>query len=1017
MKTKEQLQQLVGQNKTGEAIRELKQATQSKPKLYNELLLLEAQFNDFKSLHRTGTERADNLGVVKRQIDRSLLQIIDQAFERPPQPGSSQKNAFTSKDLAYAVRYTLVNIFKQPAQNKTIWLLLILAATLLLDLPKRIGQLSVLTDYKTYLLGGILTLLLSLIIYRIWKILQNNRNRLRVDYTANSPIKGLRSFDFEDAEIFKPLQRAADVEVCLNGLLQSDFRFGVLSGESGCGKTSFVRAGLHAALEEKELTCTVVKLTNEAPLESISKALARQLPGMSGDKRFTDLYHLLEYALSKTPKGRLALILDQFEQFFTHQKTADERKGFIEQLKKCYEELAGVKILFSLRKDFAGYLHEIQKEIDYLLRADHNYFDLRKFTSKQAAAIFQIMAESEGMEYDEAFIQQICRDELASKEDGLISAVDIQILAFIVKGRQSSDKAFTRSAFQRMGGIHGLLQSYLRKQFETPNYYNANQAALKVLLAFIDLENNVRIGELTIDKLSSRLAQNMDKLQLQSILSWLEDLRLVTKTEKQAGEEQYELAHERLIAPLRELAGKALEPMAQADIILERRANEWISNGKKSRFLLSWPEYRNIQKHKKLLTWGKNEQLKQDLIQASRRKFQRWAGITGMAALVVLAYFGFNRQSRAVDNLLILAKEDVLGLKYDSAMVKILEAGKKRVQQRNVGKALMEVAFYYNEVGDYAQSLDLSKSVVGFLRNRQAKDLINQAEADTRRAQILLREAFQLMDTDSFLIKRYFPEMIAVQGGIFMLGCLKNDCDTNETTVATLSDYRIAKTETTVWQYNIFAKQTGRDISKPDDWDWLGDTPVIYVSWFDVIAYSNWLSARFDYEKVYDLGTIPVDPNDMYQDTSIVWREATKWENKGFRLPTEAEWEYAARGGIRQDTFIFSGGNTLDSVGWHGSNSAEQHRTNRTNKVAAKAANSLGVFDMSGNVWEWCWDWYSAYQQGTVNNPVGLENGEYRVLRGGSWYYFDYYCRVSFRYRLNPNNRFNNYGFRVSQGL
>ncbi len=129
-----------------------------------------------------------------------------------------------------------------------------------------------------------------------------------------------------------------------------------------------------------------------------------------------------------------------------------------------------------------------------------------------------------------------------------------------------------------------------------------------------------------------------------------------------------------------------------------------------------------------------------------------------------------------------------------------------------------------------------------------------------------------------------------------------------------------------------------------------------------------------------------------------------------FRLPTEAEWEYAARGGKNSKDFKYSGGQSMQNVGWYSENS-----NRRTQVVANKRPNELGLYDMSGNVWEWCRDWYddNYYSNSPVSNPRGPSSGSDRVLRGGSWYDNPTYCRVAYRARDRPVNRLNNSGFRV----
>lgn len=133
-----------------------------------------------------------------------------------------------------------------------------------------------------------------------------------------------------------------------------------------------------------------------------------------------------------------------------------------------------------------------------------------------------------------------------------------------------------------------------------------------------------------------------------------------------------------------------------------------------------------------------------------------------------------------------------------------------------------------------------------------------------------------------------------------------------------------------------------------------------------------------------------------------------------FRLPTEAEWEYAARGGNKSKGYIYSGSDKLEEVGWYDENSYGE-----TKPVGQKLSNELGLFDMSGNVWEWCQDWYAEdyYEQGAeivkVIDPQGPNEGEDRVLRGGSSFRNPLYCTPSYRYDARPDYRDGGLGFRL----
>ncbi|MDX2248820.1 MAG: formylglycine-generating enzyme family protein [Bacteroidia bacterium] len=161
---------------------------------------------------------------------------------------------------------------------------------------------------------------------------------------------------------------------------------------------------------------------------------------------------------------------------------------------------------------------------------------------------------------------------------------------------------------------------------------------------------------------------------------------------------------------------------------------------------------------------------------------------------------------------------------------------------------------------------------------------------------------------------------------------------------------------------------------------------------------------------------------DLRPVEQVSWDETKKFIEKlnsvtglSFRLPTEAEWEYAARGGNKSKHTVYSGSNRLEEVGWYDENS---HR--ETKPVGQKLPNELGIYDMSGNVWEWCEDWYSReyYQEcadkGVVKNPTGPDTGSTRVYRGGSWGNTPQYCRVADRLSISPEARVNYLGFRLA---
>lgn len=224
------------------------------------------------------------------------------------------------------------------------------------------------------------------------------------------------------------------------------------------------------------------------------------------------------------------------------------------------------------------------------------------------------------------------------------------------------------------------------------------------------------------------------------------------------------------------------------------------------------------------------------------------------------------------------------------------------------------------------------------------------------------------------------PKFVHVKGGTFTMGDERGlgNKDQRPTHKVRVRKFNMSETEVTVAQYRYYCEATGTAMPKAPSWGWKSNHPIVNVSWNDAVKYTNWLSEILD---------------------QVV------------RLPYEAEWEYAARGGKKSTGYQYSGANNIANVSWYDGNSDK-----KTSAVAGKKANELGLYDMSGNAFEWCMDRYSGdyYANSPKNNPQGAAKGDARVIRGGGWHLNATFCSVAFRYGSTFNGEvFDYFGFRV----
>jgi len=266
-------------------------------------------------------------------------------------------------------------------------------------------------------------------------------------------------------------------------------------------------------------------------------------------------------------------------------------------------------------------------------------------------------------------------------------------------------------------------------------------------------------------------------------------------------------------------------------------------------------------------------------------------------------------------------------------------------------------------------------------------------------------------------IKTVPVEMVSISAGTFTMGSPStesgSDSDERPQHSVTLSSFKMGKYQVTQEQYQAvmgtnpsnFTSAVSGESGTP------GKLPVERVSWYDTLVFCNKLSMIEGLSPAYRIsgstdpaawGIVPTSSNTTWDAVQIVAGST------GYRLPTEAQWEYACRAGTT--TAYNTGAAISDNTGWYTSNSGS-----KTHEVGKKPANAWGLYDMHGNVWEWCWDWYglSYYSSSPASNPMGASSGAVRVLRGGSWSYSAESLRSACRGSSYPYGRFINLGFRL----
>lgn len=840
---------------------------------------------------------------------------------------------------------------------------------------------------------------------------------------------GVRPFEAADKALF--FGRDRDI-ADLYEMIRAE-RLVVLFGKSGYGKSSLLNAGVLPRLRQV-LTPVEVRLGEYIPGQSLPPVETVRGKAPVQHKLKTDAAFLAGLPttlwthfkqLDSAEKGAYLLVFDQFEEFFSY--PPEQQRAFRDQLadllsgelpedlreaaraldreqRRLLTAPMDIRVLFAIRSDR---LHELDRLKDRLPAILHKRYELKALSREQAreaiigpAALTDPRPDlregritmtplkdewafaSPPFEYREDALTNILNGLAitATVQQSGVEAFQLQILCDSIESRVADGLVPDRDGNGRPDVTAADLpdftevfaQYYERRLAHLPETERA--AARRViedgLVRYDPFTDEGR--RLSVD--GQALLKDYENIGLHpDLLRELENTFLVRREPNTLGGHNYELSHDTLLAPVVRAKKQRMAEEEEQRRREERAAEE--------------------------------ARIAHEKAEAQRR--QRRALFTSFIAVILIlsavvattfAVIKTNQAERAAERaviaLLEAARKDILLLNYDAAFAKMKDASNLGSVKDSVAFELMEIAFFRYHAGQTTQATEPFSL---------AAKLLGKSDVSPKNG---FDNALTTLDRskDSLLKARYFPVMIDIKGGTYTMG--SDDEDDNWLISAkpphqvTVSDFKMAQTETTVWQYNLYLTAQGKNINDPEvierpGWGWEGNNPVVNVSWYGAIDYANWLSGQ----QWPALSPAVDTAGGTYRPD---------WNARGYRLPTEAEWEYAAKGGAQRDPFPYSGGNELDDVAWYGNNSG-----NRTQAVATKKANGAQLFDMSGNVWEWCWDWRAEYTSDAQTNPRGPDEGAGRVLRGGGWITGAQLCRAAYRLNSAPDIRYYNLGFRL----
>jgi formylglycine-generating enzyme required for sulfatase activity len=789
---------------------------------------------------------------------------------------------------------------------------------------------------------------------------------------SKAPFIGLTPFTQADCALF--FGRDREISELLGKIQASPLV--LLTGKSGAGKSSLLDAGVLPRLEAQFRLSELPRRRDKA------QGLHQQLQAI-----------LVECPPGPSPS---LYILDQVEEMYTNEPMAGEPEALVELIRDTLQTHPAARIVLGYRKEFHKDLS------DLLFESRPEVFELKSLDREgllaacrsvaadpELAARYADFSLEDGLA--ERIVAEVLRDNNSSHSAPLLQVQLTKMWEIADAARQRDEEPirFTQQLYEQVAtaGLRELLQTQLAQlEQHGCGQWLRSGLALDVLQAHVTDRGTAGACK------QEDLAQRYTPESLRVLLPALQRLHLLN-AEQIKRQAATRLAHDALAPLVLDLFLHSEAPGQRAHRILEAKKNVLPA------------EHTPDAQRRQVFSPSDLELM--------------YAGLEGMARTdpAVLQQMDFDQrtysaQSRQRYELAMReARENLENFRADRCLENLqLAAQEAECQPESIQQLTLELAWHEQQ----ARQEQAFQAVADFWQSLQSAEGL---ELDYASLAAQLATYAPTLWAD--LQYRYLPHLIPLPAGTFQMGSEEGYEDEKPVHPVTLSAFQLADTPVTWWQYGLFCQHTGRTLPNDSGFG-KGDRPVINTSWKDAQQYCNWLSAWQGLSPAYDWA----EANDQYPTCD--------WAASGYRLPTEAEWEYAAQEGEAGKPARFGNGKSEANPTEMNYDAASAYNTQDwagrgearwcTTPVRQFAPNARGLYDLSGNVWERCWDIWSEkdyYQQCAegVSDPRGTETEAeyYRVVRGGSWSNYAYYCRASCRNRYRFVNRSIDVGFRLAR--